>query len=72
MKKIILIITMFLFLTSCTQKTIATKFSNAYEITFPQGQKLIIITYENSSLWFLTTDIKNSEFNDKVIIHKVK
>lgn len=54
-----LIVTMFL--ASCTQNQKAKNFGGKAEITLPKGKKLIIATWKDDNLWYLTRDMHPEE-----------
>jgi hypothetical protein len=63
MKKIIgllLVITMF----SCTSNERAKHWGGTMKIELDRGQKLVDVTWKESSLWYMTRDMKDGETAD--------
>lgn len=54
MKKLSFYLIGILFLVSCTENSRARNFGGEAEITLPQGQKLINVTWKDNHLWYIT------------------
>lgn len=69
MKKVFIIIIL-LFLISCTDNNRARNFGGKIEVKLPPGKKLIIATWKEAQLWYLTEDMpadyipSNKEFHE--------
>lgn len=49
---------------SCTGNVRAKYWGGTYKVELPAGQKLVDVTWKESSLWYMTRDIKNGETAD--------
>lgn len=48
-------------LTSCTQNQRAKNFGGKAEIVLPKGKKLVMATWKDDNLWYLTRDMRPEE-----------
>ena len=61
-KTIVLIATLaILGFSACTENQRAKNFGGTAEITLPKGKKLVNATWKETSLWYLTRDMKPEE-----------
>lgn len=64
MKKFLILLSIVVvsFLASnCTQNQRAKSFGGKAEITLPQGQKLLVATWKDDNLWYLTRPVRSDE-----------
>ena len=61
MKRAILTLTILLTFLSCTEKQRAKSFGGEFEVKLPKGEKLIIATWKNQDLWYLTRKRRKGE-----------
>jgi len=61
MKRIITLLLVISLIASCTENSRAKNFGGEAEITLPQGQKLINVTWKDNALWYITRPMINSD-----------
>ena len=65
MKKLLsilmVIVTMTILSTSCTQNSRAKNFGGKAELELPAGQKLMEVTWKEDALWYLTRPMREGE-----------
>ena len=54
MKRILFILMTILFFISCTENQMARKFGGTAEIKLPRGEKLLMVTWKETNLFYLT------------------
>jgi len=54
MRRILFILMTILFFISCTENQIARKFGGTAEIKLPKGEKLLMVTWKETNLFYLT------------------
>ena len=59
--KLLLIAVAILFLSSCTENTLARKFGGTSTVELESGQKLLNITWKENQLWTLTRNSRPGE-----------
>lgn len=71
MKKYIVLFALLLSLGSCTENQRAKKYGGTATIELPAGEKLIVATWKDADLWYLTRErhpgeaIESYTFNEK-------
>jgi len=63
-KNLILLVVLFSFallLFGCTAQERAKNWGGTAEVDLPQGKKLVLVTWKDSDLWYLTRDMKPNE-----------
>ena len=62
MRKLLSVLVLIICLTSaCTEKKLARNFGGTTTTTLPKGQKLVIATWKEDSLWILTRQMRADE-----------
>ena len=63
MKKLILLLLVFFSISfvSCTDNIRTKSFGGESEIKLPKGKKLVVVTWKDSDLWYLTRDMRKDE-----------
>lgn len=54
MRRILFILMTILFFISCTENQMARKFGGTAEIKLPRGEKLLMVTWKETNLFYLT------------------
>lgn len=54
MRKVLFILMTILFFISCTENQMARKFGGTAEIKLPRGEKLLMVTWKETNLFYLT------------------
>lgn len=54
MRRILFILMTILFFISCTENQMARKFGGTAEIKLPRGEKLLMVTWKEANLFYLT------------------
>lgn len=54
MRRILFILITILFFISCTENQMARKFGGTAEIKLPRGEKLLMVTWKETNLFYLT------------------
>lgn len=61
MKNFLSIIFLSTLLIGCTDKQKARSFGGSETITLPKGQKLMVITWKDDNIWYLTKPMSDSD-----------
>lgn len=54
----------------CTENIRARNFGGTVNITLPPGQKLVVATWKEASLWYLTRPMRENEHAESYIFHE--
>jgi len=60
MKKLLIILFVILF-TSCTENEKARSYGGEATLLLPKGEKLIVVTWKESNLWYLTRPMNSTD-----------
>jgi hypothetical protein len=58
---LLLIISVSVFASSCTQNSRAKKWGGTASITLPTGKKLVNVTWKGESLWYMTRPMRSDD-----------
>lgn len=58
---IVFIITLVVATSSCTENSRAKNFGGKAQLELPQGQKLVVVTWKDDALWYLTRPMRPNE-----------
>ena len=65
MKKLLLVVLLAIFIasccSSCTENQRAKQWGGTAKIDLPAGKKLVVVTWKDSDLWYLTRDMRADE-----------
>ena len=61
MKKLITILVIALMSLSCTEQIQTKTFGGSMTVELPKGKRLVIATWKDNNLWYLTRDFKEGE-----------
>lgn len=61
MKRILIILLCLIVFTNCTKNSRAKNYGGTATIDLPKGEKLVMATWKNSNLWYLTRPMSSSD-----------
>lgn len=56
-----MIVGMFLAVVGCTEQDRAKSFGGSTTVELPEGKKLVMVTWKESQIWFLTRDMREGD-----------
>lgn len=68
--KNLLILSIFILLSSCTENSWIKNWGGEGQIQLPQGKKLVNVTWKGDEVWYLVRDMKQDEFPEKYEFHE--